>query len=70
MRNLLSYLVRVFTRGGEEPITRAGQLAARPKKERVPGDARGLFVVPEDFNDPLPPEIQRYFEGEDDDSFW
>jgi hypothetical protein len=39
---------------------------ARLKKERVPGSAKGLFVVPDDFNDPLPPEIQRYFDGEDE----
>ena len=36
-------------------------------KDRVPGDAKGLFVVPDDFDDPLPPELQRYFDGEGDD---
>jgi len=68
--SLLSKLIQLYARGEEVVITIAGRPVARPKKERVPGDARGLFVVPEDFNDPLPPEIQRYFEGEDDDSFW
>jgi hypothetical protein len=31
------------------------------------GLLRGQFAVPGDFNDPLPPEIQKYFEGEGDD---
>jgi antitoxin (DNA-binding transcriptional repressor) of toxin-antitoxin stability system len=48
-------------------VTRAGQPVARLKNERVPGSAKGLFVVPDNFNDPLPPEIQGYFDGEDDD---
>jgi len=30
------------------------------------GLAEGQFVVPDDFDDPLPPEIQRYFEGYED----
>ena len=30
------------------------------------GTMAGRFTVPDDFDDPLPPEIQRYFEGEDD----
>jgi antitoxin (DNA-binding transcriptional repressor) of toxin-antitoxin stability system len=64
---LLSYLIGVFARGGEVLVTRDGQPVARLKKERVPGDAKGLFVVPDNFNDPLPPELQRYFDGEDDD---
>ena len=29
---------------------------------RVFGMDEGRFTVPEDFNDPLPPEIQQYFE--------
>jgi PIN domain nuclease of toxin-antitoxin system len=28
---------------------------------------QGLIHVPDDFDDPLPPEIQRYFEGGDED---
>jgi prevent-host-death family protein len=67
-----SKLLRRVARGEEVVIARAGKPVARlspikaPPKERVPGDAKGLFVVPADFNDPLPPEIQRYFEGEED----
>jgi hypothetical protein len=29
--------------------------------------ARGEFLVADDFDAPLPAEIQRYFEGEDDE---
>jgi antitoxin (DNA-binding transcriptional repressor) of toxin-antitoxin stability system len=67
-----SKLLRRVARGEEVVISRAGQPIARlsrinpPLKERVPGSAKGLFVVPDNFNDPLPPEIQRYFEGEED----
>jgi prevent-host-death family protein len=67
-----SKLLRRVARGEEVVISRAGRPVARlspinpPLKERVPGSAKGLFVVPDNFNDPLPPEIQRYFEGEED----
>jgi len=67
-----SKLLRRVARGEEVVIARAGHPVARlspikpPLKERVPGDAKGLFVVPDNFDDPLPPEIQRYFEGEED----
>jgi antitoxin (DNA-binding transcriptional repressor) of toxin-antitoxin stability system len=70
MSSLLSNLIKFFARGGEVLIMRAGQPVASLKKDRVPGSAKDLFVVPDDFNDPLPPEIQRYFDGEDDDTFW
>lgn len=30
------------------------------------GADAGRFTVPDDFDAPLPPEVQRYFEGEDD----
>jgi prevent-host-death family protein len=68
-----SKLLRRVARGEEVVIARAGRPVARlspietaAKRPRVPGSAEGLFVVPDNFNDPLPPEIQRYFEGEDD----
>ena len=70
MSSLLSNLIKLLGRGGEVVITRGGQPVARLNKERVPGSAKGLFVVPDNFNDPLPSEIQRYFDGEDDDTFW
>ena len=31
---------------------------------RIPGIDEGRLVVPEDYNDPLPPEILQAFEGE------
>jgi hypothetical protein len=34
-------------------------------KMRVPGIDEGRFVVPDDFDDPLPPDILKAFEGED-----
>jgi len=37
---------------------------AVPQGERRLGILRGKFVVPDDFDAPLPPEIQSYFEGD------
>lgn len=34
-------------------------------KIRVPGIDEGCFVVPDDFDDPLPPDILKAFEGDD-----
>ncbi|MGL5834962.1 MAG: hypothetical protein ACRC1Z_17280 [Waterburya sp.] len=33
-------------------------------KMRFPGIDEGRFVVPDDFDDPLPPDILKAFEGE------
>ncbi|ABW28800.1 type II toxin-antitoxin system Phd/YefM family antitoxin [Acaryochloris marina] len=35
-----------------------------PLKPRRPGIDEGQFVVPDNFNDPLPDEILRAFEGQ------
>lgn len=32
--------------------------------ERIPGIDEGRFVVPDDFDDPLPPDILQAFTGE------
>jgi hypothetical protein len=40
--------------------TKAPSPAARPRKL---GSLRGLLAVPEDFDDPLPEELQRAFEA-------
>lgn len=49
--------------------------AAPPAQERTRkaalrraafGADAGLFAVPDDFDEPLPPDVQRFFEGEDD----
>lgn len=58
----LSTLLRQVEEGGEVVITRGGKPVARlvrvePEGKRQFGQNRGKFVVPEDFNDPLPPEI-------------
>lgn len=60
-------LVRVEA-GEEIVIARAGKPVARlvpmapSSKERPFGLCRGEFVVPDDFDDPLPEEILRDFE--------
>ena len=72
--DLAGYLTRVQA-GESLLITQAGQPVAEinpvksdegnevPLTPRPSGLAEGQFVVPDDFDDPLPPEIQRYFEG-------
>jgi len=52
-----------------EQNTIATRLLAEFKSEknleaRVPGIDQGKFVVPDDFNDPLPDEILKAFDGE------
>jgi prevent-host-death family protein len=63
----LSRLLEDVEAGEEVVITRRGEEVARLvpvslKPRRVFGTDRGVWSVPEDFDDPLPPEIQRYFE--------
>jgi antitoxin (DNA-binding transcriptional repressor) of toxin-antitoxin stability system len=46
---------------GGQPVARL--LPANPAGEnRKPGSAQGLFVVPEDFNNPLPGDVLDEFE--------
>jgi prevent-host-death family protein len=65
----LSKLLRRTMAGEEIIIARAGVPIARlvpvePGKARRPLDLdRGVFVVPEDFDAPLPPEVIAAFEG-------
>ncbi len=42
------------------PVAKLVPLTAKPKK-RILGSAKGEFVVPDDFNDPLPKEIEDLF---------
>jgi hypothetical protein len=42
------------------------EIAAPLRGQRPLGLLRGQFVVPDDFDAPLPPEIQRYFDGDAD----
>jgi len=37
-------------------------------RQRPFGLYRGQFTVPDDFDAPLPPDIQKYFDGQGDDS--
>jgi antitoxin (DNA-binding transcriptional repressor) of toxin-antitoxin stability system len=55
----------VIARNGR-PLAKLGPLGP-PRRERRAGFLKGKIWVSDDFDDPLPWEIQRYFEGEDDD---
>ena len=64
----LSELVDRAAEGEEIVIAKAGTPMARlvplppaPPK-RVPGQLKGKIWVSDDFDDPLPPEIQKYFD--------
>jgi len=64
----LSELVDRAADGEEIVIAKAGTPMARlvplspaPPK-RVPGQLKGKIWVSDDFDDPLPPEIQKYFD--------
>jgi prevent-host-death family protein len=43
-----------------KPVAKLVPVASRPKK-RLLGSAKGEFTVPDDFNDPLPKEIEDLF---------
>lgn len=69
-KTTLSELLRRVATGEEVTITSSGEPVAMlvpvPRKgPRTFGADRGLFEVPEDFNDPLPEDLQRAFEGEE-----
>ena len=63
----LSQLLQRVAVGEEVIIARAGKPVARlvpvkcAGKKRVFGSAKGEFTVPDDFNDPLPNEIEDLF---------
>lgn len=69
----LSQLAERAASGEEIVIARNGRPLAKlgpldpPRKERKFGMWKGKIWISDDFDDPLPWEIQRYFEGEDDD---
>ena len=63
----LSKLLARVALGEEVVIAKAGKPVAKlvpvdtgPRK-RILGSAKGEFVVPDDFNDPLPKEIEDWF---------
>jgi prevent-host-death family protein len=63
----LSKLLGRVALGEEVIIAKAGKPVAKlvaidtEPKTRVLGSAKGEFVVPDDFNDPLPKEIEDLF---------
>jgi prevent-host-death family protein len=63
----LSRLLERVAMGEEVIIAKAGTPVAKlvpvagRKKKRVLGTAKGEFIVPDDFNDPLPKEIEDLF---------
>jgi prevent-host-death family protein len=68
----LSQLAERASKGEEIVIARNGHALAKlvpveePRKKRKLGLWEGKVWMSDDFDDPLPWEIQRYFEGEDD----
>ncbi|MDA8193711.1 MAG: type II toxin-antitoxin system Phd/YefM family antitoxin [Thermaerobacter sp.] len=68
----LSRLLEEVSQGAEVTIARAGKPVARlvpfEKPEgvkRVPGFLRGKIRIADDFDGPLPPDLQAGFEGAD-----
>jgi len=63
----LSRLLERVAMGEEVIIAKAGKPVAKlvplstAPKTRILGSAKGEFVVPDDFNDPLPKEIEDLF---------
>ena len=51
----------VIARAGK-PVARLTRLTRQPKKRRL-GLLDGQFKVPDDFNAPLPDDVQAAFEG-------
>lgn len=66
----LSRLLERAEAGEEIVIARNGRPVARlvgiheDEDPRVPGSMRGRIVMADDFDAPLPPELQAYFDGE------
>jgi prevent-host-death family protein len=61
-----SEILERVARGEEVVITDAGKPVAKlasiePDKPRWLGSAKGEFIVPDDFSDPLPNEIEDLF---------
>lgn len=66
-KNHLSLPIERVGSDVEGPIVDAGDAVANPEalsdqpKRMVLGSAKGEFTVPDDFNDPLPKEIEDLF---------
>ena len=66
----LPELIERAANGEEIVLSRAGRPRARlvpledgRKAVRVPGKGKGRFRIARDFDEPLPPEVLRAFEG-------
>jgi prevent-host-death family protein len=68
----LSRLLEDVSRGEEITIAKAGKPVAKlvpittSRPLRTPGFLRGKIRIAEDFDDPLPDDVQRSFEGADE----
>jgi prevent-host-death family protein len=68
----LSRLLEDVSRGEEIIIAKAGKPVAKlvpittSRPLRTPGFLRGKIRIAEDFDDPLPDDVQRSFEGADE----
>ena len=68
----LSELVDRASAGEEIVIAKNGRPLARlvpipsEKPNRAPGGWEGMIWIADDFDEPLPSEVQRYFDGDDD----
>lgn len=66
-KTTLSALLRRVAAGEEITITSGGKpvailVPAQRRGDRPLGMDRGLYTVPEDFDDPLPDEVLGYFQ--------
>ena len=67
-RDVVGYLHRaaagesLLVTESQKPLVQIGPVPT-VSAVRCPGLAAGLFTVPDDFNDPLPEDILRDFEG-------
>lgn len=67
LRQNLSVYLRRVAEGETLEVTERGRPVARlvsiekPRSRREPGSARGRIEMAEDFDAPLPEEIQRFF---------
>lgn len=67
-KTTLSKLIRMAIAGEEVVITKSGTpvaklVAVAPEGPRELGKDVGRFLVPDDFNDPLPDDLLEAFEG-------
>jgi prevent-host-death family protein len=68
-KSSFSRLIESVLEGNDVTIARAGKPVARlvaietPVIKRKPGSMKGKINIADDFNAPLPPDLQNAFEG-------